>query len=443
MITIIFRFIIGIVRAAMMDRAYLVIENTALRQQLVILKDKRPRPNLRPADRVFWTALRKTWSRWANSLIIVKPSTVVRWHRMGFRLYWRWKSRSRRIGRPKVPAEIRKLIRNIAFENVTWGAPRVHAELLKLGFSVNERTVSRYMPKRRPTPDSLQRWITFLRNHRDCLAGMDFFTVPSATLELLYVFFVVHHARRKILHFAVTVEPYALWIVQQLREAFPEDNAPRYLIFDRDGKYGKVVPAALKTMGVKIVRTAYRSPWQNPFAERFVGSVRRELLDHVVVLNEAHLQRHLSDCIAYYHEDRCHLGLDKDTPSGRPATPKPSSYAPVVALPRVGGLHHRYGVASSSLSTSQHLDDKDSPCFIAWQVDTQWPRSLLSNDNGAPPYSYFYTRCRSKIAIHDARAVIPWAGPVTPMKPGIAFYRRTPCFRKLADNAWSSPRRVR
>ena len=174
------------------------------------------------------------------------------------------------------------------------------------------------------------------------MAGMDFFTVPSATFNILYVFFVVHHARRKVLHFAVTIEPYALWIVQQLREAFPEDNAPRYLIFDRDGKYGKVVPAALKTMGVKIVRTAYRSPWQNSFAERFVGSVRRELLDHVVVLNEAHLQRHLSDYIAYYHEDRCHLSLDKDTPSGRPATPKPSSHAHVVALPRVGGLHHRY-----------------------------------------------------------------------------------------------------
>ena len=230
----------------------------------------------------------------------------------------------------------------MAFENIGWGAPRIHSELLKLGFSLDERTVSRYIPKRQPTPDSLQRWTTFLRNHRDCLAGMDFFTVPSATFELLYVFFVFHHARRKVLHFAVTVGPYALWIVQQLREAFPEDNAPRYLIFDRDGKYGKVVLAALKTMGVKIVRTAYRSPWQNPIAERFVGSVRRELLDHVVVLNEAHLQRLLSDYIAYYHMDRCHLGLDKDTPCGREVTPRPSPDAHIIAFPRVGGLHNRY-----------------------------------------------------------------------------------------------------
>ncbi|MFH1437280.1 MAG: integrase core domain-containing protein [Pseudomonadota bacterium] len=229
----------------------------------------------------------------------------------------------------------------MALEN-GWGAPRVHGELLKLGFKVDERTVSRYMPKRPPDPGAVHRWITFLRNHKDCMAGMDFFTVPSATFTLLYVFFVIHHARRKILHFAVTAEPYALWIVQQLREAFPEDGAPRYVILDRDGKYGDVVPAALKNMGVKIVRTAWRAPWQNPYAERFVGSVRRELLDHVVVLGEDHLRRLLSDYLVYYHDDRSHIGLDKDTPSGRPAMPKPSSDARVVALPRVGGLHHRY-----------------------------------------------------------------------------------------------------
>jgi transposase InsO family protein len=226
--------------------------------------------------------------------------------------------------------------------SVAWGAPRVHAELLKLGFEVDERTISRCMPKRPPDPGKIQRWITFLRNHKDCMAGMDFFTVPSATFNLLYVFFVIHHARRIILHFAVTTEPYASWIVQQLREAFPKDRIPRYLILDRDGKYGDVVPTALKTMGVKLVRTAYRAPWQNPFSERFVGSVRRELLDHVVVLNEAHLHRLLSDYISYYHDDRCHLGLDKETPTGRDVTKKPSADAWVTALPRVGGLHHRY-----------------------------------------------------------------------------------------------------
>jgi putative transposase len=342
MIRIIFTFIISIVRTFLMDRADLAIENTALRQQLAVLKDKHPRPRLRSSDRAYWTALRSTWSRWAHALILVKPDTVVRWHRMGFRLYWRWKSRSRRIGRPKVSAEIRQLIRKMALDNVTWGAPRIHAELLKLGFDVDERTVSRYIPKRPPDPGAVQRWITFLRNHKDCMAGMDFFTVPSATFNLLYVFFVIHHARRKILHFAVTVEPYALWIVQQLREAFPDNRTPRYVVLDRDGKYGDMVPAALKNMGVKIVRTAYRAPWQNPFSERFVGSVRRELLDHVVVLNEAHLHRLLSDYVDYYHEDRCHLGLEKDTPCVRDVTTKPASKAHVTALPRVGGLHHRY-----------------------------------------------------------------------------------------------------
>ncbi|MFH1434146.1 MAG: integrase [Pseudomonadota bacterium] len=281
----IFKFVLSIVRAALRDRSDIVIENAALRQQLAVLKDKHPRPRLRPADRVFWAALRLAWSRWANALIVVKPDTVARRHRMVFRLFWRWKSRSRRIGRPKVPAEVRKLILTMALEN-GWGAPRIHAELLKLGFDLGERTVSRYMPKRPTDPDTLQRWITFLRNHKECMAGMDFFTVPTSTFNLLYVFFVIHHGRRYILHFAVTAEPYALWIVQQLREAFPEDSAPRYVILDRDGKYGEAVPAALKNMGVKIVRIIYRSPWQNPIAERFVGSVRRELLNHVVVLGE-------------------------------------------------------------------------------------------------------------------------------------------------------------
>jgi putative transposase len=190
MIRILFTFIISIVRTFPMDRVDHVIENAALRQQLAVLKNKHPRPRLRPADRVFWSALRSAWSRWADALFIAKRDTVVRWHRMGFRIYWRWKSRSRRIGRPKVSEEIRQLIRKMALDNA-WGAPRIHAELLKLGFSVDERTVTRYMPKRPPDPGAVQRWITFLRNHKDCLAGMDFFTVPSATFTLLHVFFVI------------------------------------------------------------------------------------------------------------------------------------------------------------------------------------------------------------------------------------------------------------
>jgi transposase InsO family protein len=306
------------------------------------LKQKHPRPKVRAADRLFWVLLRRVWSQWANALIIVKPETVVRWHRQGFRLFWRWKSRTKSAGRPRIPKEVRDLIHRMALEN-GWGTPRIHGELLKLGFQVDERTVSRYLPKRPPAPDVLQRWLAFLRNHRDLLAAMDFFTVPSATFQVLYVFFVLHHARRIILRFAVTAEPFADWIIQQLREAFPFDSVPRYVILDRDGKYGQVVPAALRAMGVEPKQTAYRAPWQNPVAERFVGSVRRELLDHVVVLSETHLVRLLTEYILYYyHTDRTHLGLDKDTPAGRPVTPRPSPNARVVALPRVGGLHHRY-----------------------------------------------------------------------------------------------------
>ena len=223
------------------------------------------------------------------------------------------------------------------------GAPRIHAELLKLGHDVSERTVSRSMPKKPVDPDIVKRWLAFLRNHRDAIAGMDFFTVPTASFGILYVFFIIHHARRQILHFAVTAQPTADWVRQQLREAFPFDAlVPRHMIFDRDPIFNKAVVTTLEGIGAKSSRTAYRCPWQNPIAERWIGSVRRELLDHVVVLNKRQLHRLLRSYVAYYHEDRCHLSLDKDPPVMRPVTPKPSPDAKVIALPRVGGLHHRY-----------------------------------------------------------------------------------------------------
>jgi transposase InsO family protein len=229
----------------------------------------------------------------------------------------------------------------MATEN-RWGAPRVHAELLKLGFTVSERTVSRYMPKRRADPDAATRWRTFLRNHRDVLAAMDFFTVPTVSFRVLYVFFVIHHGRRRVLHTNVTTHPSAAWIIQQLREAFPFDTAPRYLILDRDGKYGRVVPEKLRSWGVKLVRTGWRSPWQNGAAERWVLSARRELLDHVIVFNEVHLRRLLAEYVSYYNIDRCHLALDKDAPELRDVRSRPTASAKAVALPRVGGIHHRY-----------------------------------------------------------------------------------------------------
>jgi len=341
MFRILIRVTVWLVRAMFRSRDELMLENLALRQQLAIFKDKRPRPRLDNPARAFWVGLRSAWPSWMDALILVRPETVARWHRQGFRLYWRRKGRARRVGRPRVSREVRELIRRMATEN-GWGAPRIHGELHKLGFDISERTVSKYMPRRATHPDAVKRWMAFLRNHRDVITGADFFTVPTATFQLRYVFFVVHHERRRILSFAVTDHPHAEWVVQQLREAFPYDRAPRYVILDRDGKYGSVVPDTLREWGIEPKKTAPRSPWQNGVAERWVQSVRRELLDHVVVLDADHLRRLLAEYVDYYHEDRCHLSLEKDAPDPRVVTPRPSPAAKVVALPRVGGLHHRY-----------------------------------------------------------------------------------------------------
>ena len=223
-----------------------------------------------------------------------------------------------------------------------WRAPRIHAELRKLGFSLAEKTVSRYLPRRPTDPDRVKRWVAFLRNHKDDIAAMDLFTVPTASLRVLYGFFVIEHGRRHIMHFNATFHPTAAWVAQQLREAFPYDKSPRYLIFDRDSIFDPSVVECIKALGTKPRRISYCRPWQNGTAERWIGSCRRELLDHVVVLGERHLVRLVRGYICYYHEDRCHLGLNKDTPNERSVTPRPSPTAKVVAMPRVGGLHHRY-----------------------------------------------------------------------------------------------------
>jgi putative transposase len=331
-------WIVGVLRS----REDLILENLALRQQLLALHAKRPRRRLPTIHKLFWIALRRLWSGWRDSLILVKPRTVVAWHRAGFRLYWKWVSRARRIGgRTRVSKEIRALILRMAVENPTWGAPRIHGELLKLGFNISEPTVSRWLRRTPRNPDSVQRWLTFLRNHRDAIAAMDFFTVPTITFGVLYCFFVIGHDRRKILRFNVTKNPNALWIVQQMREAWPYTLAHRFLLFDRDAKFGHDVVSSAKEMGASPVRTAFRSPWQNGVAERWVGSCRRDLLDHVIVLNERHLKRLMAEYIRYYHEDRTHLGLAKDTPTGRALTMRPVG-SQIRSLPRLGGLHHRY-----------------------------------------------------------------------------------------------------
>ena len=323
------------------SRADTALEVLALHQQVAVLKRRRPRPTLRVQDRLFWTTLRRFWPRWADVLVIVKPETVIGWHRAGFRLYWRWRSRPRG-GRPKITAETRALIRRLAEENPDWGAPKIHGELQKLGFTVSERSVARYLRRihRRGDPD--KRWLAFLRNHREAIAAFDFFTVPTLTFRTLYCFFVIEHGRRKILHCNVTQHPTAEWVIQQLREAFPEASPYRYVIFDRDSIFNPDVIAFLKATGLKPKRTSVHSPWQNGIAERWVGGCRRELLDHVIAINEPHLRRLIREYAAYHQEDRIHDSLEKDTPNTRAVQPKPAAPATVISMPRLGGLHHRY-----------------------------------------------------------------------------------------------------
>lgn len=322
----------------------LLLENLALRQQLAVLKRRHPRPKLDLFDKLFWLLVRRCWSGWKEALLVVTPETVVRWHRAGFRWYWRMISKVRKpIGRRQTSKEVRDLIFQMIAENPNWGAPRIHGELLMLGFDVSERTVSRWMKRASRDPDPFKRWLTFLRNHREAIAAMDFFTVPTVTFSVLYCLFVISHDRRRILHCNVTRHPTSLWIVQQLREAFPFDSAPRFLIFDRDAKYGLEVPAAVHSLKMSPVRTSFESPWQNGIAERWVGSCRRDLLDHVIALNERHLKRLLGEYVSYHHEDRTHWGLGKETPGGRTRS---LSSGHIWSQPRLGGLHHRYDRAA-------------------------------------------------------------------------------------------------
>ena len=325
-------------------RRRLLLENLALRQQLVALKRRRPRPRLAVFDKLFWVLLRKFWSGWKQALIVVTPETVVRWHRTGFRLYWKLISKVRRpLGRRQTPKEVRELIIRMVAENPTWGAPRTHGELLMLGFDVSERTISRWMKRAPRDPEQARRWRAFLRNHREAIAAMDFFTIPTLRFSVLYGFFVIGHDRRRILHFNVTKHPASLWVVQQLREAFPFESSPRFLIFDREGKYGAEVPAAVRSLKIRPVRTSFESPWQNGVAERWVESCRRDRLDHVIAVNERHLKRLLSESVCYYHEDRRHLGLGKGTPSGRTRS---LTSGRIFSQDRLGGLHHRYDRAA-------------------------------------------------------------------------------------------------
>ena len=324
-------------RSSVRTHRELALENLALRQQLAVWKARQPRPQLRAMDRIFWVVLSRFWTSWRGSLRLVQPETVVRWHRLGFRRYWTWKSR-RRSGRPLISTELRDLIRRMSRANPLWGAPRIHGELLKLGLTVSQATVAKYMLRLRPRPS--QAWRTLLNNHAKDLIALDFFTVPTATFRVLFVVVMLTHRRRRLVHFNVTEHPTAEWTARQLLEACGLEEAPRYLIRDRDKVYGERFSRQAKTLDIREAVIAPRSPWQNAYAERVIGSIRRECLDHVVVMGERHLLGILGKYVAYYNTTRTHLSLAKDAPE--PRSVQPPSEDRVVQVPRVGGLHHEY-----------------------------------------------------------------------------------------------------
>src|SRR6266508_5785895 len=335
------KLILCVLASLFKSRAALQAENLVLRQQINVLRRRAPkRPHLNNTDRFLLVCLYRWFPSILSAIAIVRPETIIRWHRAGFRSYWRWRSRNP-VGRPKVSAELRRLIGEMSRANPLWGAPRIHGELLKLGFKVAQSSVAKYMVRRCGPPS--QGWRTFLRNHAPDIAAMDLFVVPTIGFDLLYVLVIVRLARRDLVWINVTPNPTADWIARQFTEAFPWAEAPRYLIRDRDRVYGAAVTHRLRAMGIRDKPISPGSPWQNGFAERLIGSIRRECVDHLVVLGEAHLRRILRKTSAYYYaayynELRTHRSLNKDAPIYRAI----QHAGRIISVPVLGGLHHHY-----------------------------------------------------------------------------------------------------
>ena len=329
-----FRF----VRLLLSGHQGVALENAALRMQIAAFQRKRKRPLLTTVDRVFWITLRSLWDNWRKPLLYVQPDTVVRWQRERFRKFWARlsKPQHRGRGRPGTSAELRRLIAQMVAANPLWRAPRIHGELKMLGIAISERTVSRLLRRLRRPPN--QTWRTFLHNHIGHMVSTDFFTVPTITMKVLFVFIVLEHDRRKVLHFNVTEHPTGAWTAQQIVEAFADREAAPYLIRDRDTRYSAEVRLRIQSLGIQEILTAPQNPWQNPYAERLIGSIRRECLNHYAILNACHLKRTLSSYFRYYHESRTHLSLCKQCPFPREAL----TVGKIVAIPQLGGLHHRY-----------------------------------------------------------------------------------------------------
>jgi len=309
--------------------------------QILTFKSRKKRAKTSKLFRLFAILFKAIYKNWKRYILNVSPDTVLRWHRELFINFWRRKSKGK-PGRPKINSEIIKTIKRIAKENPLWGAPHIHAELIHLGYTVSESTVGRYLRILFPDPRKRQNWKTFLRNHAGEIVGIDFSVVFTYKFNLFYILHFINHARRKIIHYNVTAHPTEDWICQQFREAFPYDEAPKYLIRDNDKKFSLKVRNLMDAMGITQVKTAYRSPWQNPVAERWIGSLRREFLDHIIIKNEEHLRDLLRQYVNYYNKDRTHLSLNKDSPNGREILKLPTGKRKLISVPKVGGLHHRY-----------------------------------------------------------------------------------------------------
>jgi len=332
-----FCFVLAVLASPLKSKSLLAAENAVLRHQLTVLKRRlKGRARLTNSDRWFLVQVYRWFPSILTAVTIVRPETLVRWHRAGFRRYWRWKSNSRG-GRPPIENELRALIRQMSTENQLWGAPRIHGEMLKLGFSVAQSTVARYMVKRRGPPS--QGWKTFLRNHAPDIAAMDLLVVPTVGFKLLYGFVIVRLDRRNLVWINVTTNPTAEWVAQQMTEAFPWDGAPRYMIRDRDRIYGAIVTRRLRAMGIRDKPIAPASPWQNGFAERLIGSIRRECVDHIIIRGEAHLRQVLKSYANYYNRFRTHRSLNKDAPVSRSV----QRTGVIRSRAILGGLHHHYG----------------------------------------------------------------------------------------------------
>jgi len=318
------------------SRGRLEAENLFLRHQLnIALRSARRRPRLRASDRVLLIWMTRLRPSLLGAVRIVQPETVLRWHRAGFRMFWRWKSRNR-AGRPRIDRGLRDLIRRMSRENTLWGASRIHGELLMLGFDVAQSTISKYMARGGKPPS--QSWKTFLRNHAEAIAAIDMCVVRTVSFELLFAFIVIGHGRRQLLWFEVTRHPTAAWLARQITEAFPWVFAPTYLLRDNDRAYGHVFPSRVKAMGIRDRPISPGSPWQNGIAERLIGTLRRECLDQMLIFGEAHLRRTLSAYAAYYNQARTHLALQKDAPLHRAA----QRSGAIVGIPILAGLHHQY-----------------------------------------------------------------------------------------------------